>query len=375
MCDVEQMFYQFKVNKEHRDYLRFLWWDSSDYSVEPVEFRMTVHLFGATSSPGCANFGLKRIASDNEAEYGKELANFVRHDFYVDDGLKSLATVDSSLKLIDKSKAMCSKGGVRLHKFVSNNREVIEFLDPEDRAKDLKDIDIVSDRLPIERALGVSWCIQSDTFQFRIYLQDRPLTRRGILSTVSSLYDPLGFIAPVILAGKRILQQMCADHADWDDPLPEPLREKWQHWRASLDSLSTLKIDRCVKPVGFGIVKSVQLHHFSNASTFGYGQCSNLRLVNEEGQVSCSFVMVKARVVPLRPMTIPRLELADALMSVKIAAFLDQERDYENITHTYWTDSKVVLGYIANKQNVSMSMLLTAYSKLESVQVSISGGI
>ena len=218
-----------------------------------------------------------------------------------------------------------------------------------DRAKDLKDIDIVSDRLPIERALGVSWCIQSDTFQFRINLQDRPLTRRGILSMVSSLYDPLGFIAPVILTGKRILQQMCADRADWDDPLPEPLREKWQHWRASLDSLSTLKINRCVKPVGFGIVKSVQLHHFSDASTFGYGQCSYLRLVNEEGQVSCSFVMGKARVVPLRPMTIPRLELAAALMSVKIAAFLDQELDYENITHTYWTDSKVVLGYIANE--------------------------
>ena len=215
MCDVEQIFYQFKVNKEHRDYLRFLWWDSNNYSVEPVEFHMTVHLFGATSSPWCANFGLKRIASDNEAEYGQEVANFVGHDFYVDDGLKSLATVDSALKLIDKSKAMCSKGGVRLHKFVSNNREVIKLLDPKDRAKDLKDIDIASDRLPIERALGVSWCNQSDTFQFRINMQDRPLTRRGILSTVSSLYDPLEFIAQVILAGKLILQQMCADRADW----------------------------------------------------------------------------------------------------------------------------------------------------------------
>ncbi|MCG7865422.1 MAG: hypothetical protein JAY74_03510 [Candidatus Thiodiazotropha taylori] len=349
MCDVEQMFYQFKVNKEHRDYLRFLWWDGDDYSAEPVEFRMTVHLFGATSSPGCANFGLKRIASDNETEYGKEVANFLRHDFYVDDGLKSLATVNDALKLIDKSKAMCSKGGVRLHKFVSNNREVIEFLDPEDRAKDLKDIDIISDRLPIERALGVSWCIQSDTFQFRINLNNRPLTRRGILSIVSSLYDPLGFIAPVVLAGKRILQQMCADRADWDDPLPEPLRERWEQWRTSLDSLRSLRIHRCVKPDGFGHVKSVQLHHFSDASTYGYGQCSYLRLVNQDGQVACSFIMGKARVVPLRPMTIPRLELAAALMSVRIAAFLDQELDYENITHTYWTDSKVVLGYIANE--------------------------
>ena len=62
MCDVKQMFYQSKVSKEHRDYLRFLWWDGDDYSGEPIELRMTVHLFGATSSPGCANFGLKKIA-------------------------------------------------------------------------------------------------------------------------------------------------------------------------------------------------------------------------------------------------------------------------------------------------------------------------
>lgn len=213
----------------------------------------------------------------------------------------------------------------------------------------MKDIDIISDKLPIERALGVSWCIQSDTFQLKVKLNDRPLTRRGILSAVSSLYDLLGFIAPVILAGKQILQQMCADHADWDDPLTDPLRERWQQWRASLDSLSSLRINRCVKPEGFGSVKSVQLHHFSDASTYGYGQCSYLRFVNQDGQVACSFIMGKARVVLLRPMTIPRLELTAALMSVKVSTFLDQELDYENITHTYWTDTKVFLGYIATE--------------------------
>ena len=118
---------------------------------------------------------------------------------------------------------------------------------------------------------------------------------------------------------------------------------------SSLDSLSSLRINRCVKPEGFGSVKSVQLHHFSDAITYGYGQCSYLRFVNQDGQVACSFIMGKARVVPLRPMTIPRLELTAALMSVKVSTFLDQELDYENITHTYWTDSKVVLGYIANE--------------------------
>ena len=349
MCDIEQMFYQFRVVPEHRNYLRFLWWDSDDYTKKPVEYRMTVHLFGATSSPGCANFGLKRIAADNEVEFGKAVADFLRHDFYVDDGLKSLPDKEKTLSLIDNSIAMCRKGGVRLCKFVSNERDVIDHLAPEERAKDLKDINMVSDKLPVERALGITWCIESDSFKFRIILKDRPLTRRGVLSSVSSLYDPLGFIAPVVLAGKQILQQMCVDGADWDDPLPEALCVKWEKWRASLECLHSLQIERCLKPKGFGQPVVTELHHFSDASSSGFGQCSYIRQLNSENHVACAFVMGKSRVIPVKPVTIPRLELAAAVMSVKVASLLEQELDYENMTHVYWTDSKVVMGYISNE--------------------------
>ena len=79
---------------------------------------------------------------------------------------------------------------MRLYKFISNSKEVIAKIAPEDRAKGVKDLDLHSDILPIERALGVQWCVESDAFQFRIVLQDKPLARRGILSTVSSVYDP-----------------------------------------------------------------------------------------------------------------------------------------------------------------------------------------
>ena len=222
-CDVEKMFHQFKVNCSHRDYLRLLWWSNDDYSVEPQEYRMTVHLFGATSSPGCANFGFKQIAEDYQDEFGQEAAEFIRRDFYVDDGLKSVSNVDEAIGLIDNTKSMCATAGLRLHKFVSNDKDVIQYLEPEDRAKDLKDINLALDKLPVERTLGILWCIESDTFQFRIILNDCPLTQDGILSTVCSMYDPLGYISPVILVDKQILQEMCADNLDWDDPLPEKL--------------------------------------------------------------------------------------------------------------------------------------------------------
>ena len=88
------MFYRFKVKKEHRNYLHFLWWKDGDLSQKPNTYRMTVHIFGATSSPGCANFGIKKLANDNEGNFSEDTLNNLRTQFYVDDGLYSAKTVE-----------------------------------------------------------------------------------------------------------------------------------------------------------------------------------------------------------------------------------------------------------------------------------------
>ncbi len=173
---------------------------------------MRVHLFGATSSPGCSNLALKIMAKDGEAEFGTETDAFVENSFYVDDGLKSVETVDQATKLIKNSVEMCQSGGFRLHKFAANKRDVIESIPVEYCATDVKELDLCHDPLPIEHVLGIEWCIESDSFRFRITLKDKPLTRRGVLATISSIYDPLGFVASVLLAGKRILQTLCKDN-------------------------------------------------------------------------------------------------------------------------------------------------------------------
>ena len=348
MCDVESMFHQFKVLTTHRDFLRFVWWENGDTTKPPSEFRMTVHLFGAGSSPGCANYGLKQIANDHEEEFGIKAANFVRDDFYVDDGLKSVNSVSEAVSLIKQTKDLCARGGLRLHKFVSNSREVMESIPLNDRASGIKNLDMHKEDLPTERALGVEWCVESDTFQLRVVLQTKPPTRRGILSTVSSIYDPIGFVAPLLLQGKQILQELCHEGVDWDDPVSDEIRARWEKWRSDLILLNDLGVQRCFRPSNFKELKSIELHYFSDASISGYGQCSYLRLVNERNEVHCSFVMGKARVSPLKSVTIPRLELTAALVSVKVSSMLHRELNYEEIVNVFWTDSKVVLGYINN---------------------------
>ena len=335
------MFFQVKVKKEDQNFFRFLWWSNGDLTQEPQEHCMTVHLFGAGSSPGCSNFALKRTAEDGEREFGARAAEALKKNLYVDDALKSVPTEKDAIELIQAVKGMCAKGGFNLTKFVSNSREVMMSVPPEDRAKEIKGLDLSIDKLPIERALSVHWCIESDAFKFRIELKDKPCTRRGILATISTIFDPLGLIAPVVLVGKQILQEICHGK-DWDEPIDGEVLAKWERWRSQLPLLKQLDIAINFKPLHFGRIVTTQLHNISDASQSGYGQCSYLRLVDENGRIHCSLVLGKARVARLRSVTIPRLELRAATVSVRVANVLKEVLDYEELQDFHWTDSKVV---------------------------------
>ena len=343
--DVERMFHQFRVQANDRDFLRFLWFDKTLQKV--VDYRMKVHLFGAASSPGCANFGLKQIAMDHGHDK-PEVAKFIQKNFYVDDGLISVASSEEAIQLVKNTRDVCAKGHVKLHKFISNDRDVMESIPAPCRAKGLTDWNPPFENLPVERILGVQWCVASDKLKFKVTLKDMPLTRRGILSTIASIYDPLGLLAPLVLIGKQILQQMCRDHVGWDEPLSEELKPRWERWRLSLSALLNIEVDRCYKSANLGKIVSYEMHHFSDASTQGYGQCSYLRLKDIHDEIYCTLLIGKARVAPLKMTTIPRLELQAAVVSSKISMLLRRELEYTPIKEYFWTDSKVVLGYVGS---------------------------
>ncbi|KAJ8358212.1 hypothetical protein AAFF_G00022360 [Aldrovandia affinis] len=317
MADVESMFHQVKVPPEDADLLRFLWWPEGDISQELQEYRMEVHLFGATSSPSCASYALRRCAEDTRQLFDAAVVDTVLHNFYVDDCLRSVVSEQEAVKLYHDLKAICQTGGFKLTKWMSNNLEVLANIPQEDRATEVKDLDLDQDSLPIERALGVQWCIQSDQFKFLVNIQQKPLTRRGILSMMSSVYDPLGMLSPVILPARNILQELCRLRISWDDAVPEHLAQQWSKWMEELRQLSDFGVDRCFKPPEFGEAVKAQLHHFCDASETGYGTVTYLVQQNSSNQIHCAFVLGKARVAPLKPTTIPRLELTAATLAVK----------------------------------------------------------
>jgi len=219
MADIEAMFYQVRVPDSQCSFLRFVWWPDGNVDSDLEDYEMTVHLFGAVSSPSCANYALKRTAYDNEAEFGRSAAETLRKNFYVDDLLKSVSDSTSAVSLISAVQQMCAKGGFHLTKFVSNSQTVLEAIPASDRANNVVNVDLSQTVMPVERALGVHWCVENDSLGFRIIMKDKPSTRRGILSTISSVYDPLGLAAPFLLNGKKLLQQLCMNHVDWDEEI------------------------------------------------------------------------------------------------------------------------------------------------------------
>ena len=124
-------------------------------------------------------------------------------------------------------------------------------------------------------------------------------TRRGCLSTISSTFDPLGMIGPVLLPAKRVMQKTWQFKLHWDERLPEELLKGWKKWKEELVLLNHVKILGCYFYSGCPTNASFQLHHFSDASEIGYGTVSYLRKQAEDGTVQCSFIMAKSRTAPL----------------------------------------------------------------------------
>ena len=177
------------------------------------------------------------------------------------------------------------------------------------------------------------------------------MTRRGLLSMSASLYDPLGFVSPISLIPKLILQTLCTLKLNWDDEIPANTAEKMLHWKSGLNGLSSLKIPRCVKfnnQLADSSVCKTQLHIFSDASEKAYGAAAYIKIYDATNS-NITLIMGKSRVAPLKTISIPRLELTAATVAARMYKFITKEFPTKIDKSYFWTDSFIVLKYLQNQ--------------------------
>ena len=338
MADVKTMFYQVKVAKKDRDYLRFFWWKDGNVNGELKVYRMTTHLFGASSSPACANFALQKTAKEYGNCFPSGTDDIIFHNFYVDDCLKASDSKATLLSQAVNVKKLCAKGGFVLTKFYSHNPTILKNL-PHDDPGIAKEI---TDKL----ALGLVWD-KFDNLKVRIPRNMLIHSKRDLLSMIASIYDPLGILSPITIKGRIILQECCKRDLDWDDTIDIDLSKRICDWGNELNKYQHVALTRNINPTECK-TKYIELHHFTDASSEAYGLVSYLRFTNFKNEHFTSFVFGKGHITPLKTMTIPRLELSAATLAIKVNAMITRSLDFHINNTYYWTDSTTVLNYIRN---------------------------
>ena len=248
--DVQHMFYNFKVPNDQHCYLRFIWHKGNNFYQPLVDYQMTRQAFGKISSQAVANYGICQAVQDADNDVQKLVNQIV----YVYDGLLSCRAVDQAVDLVLRTKqALQDNGRIRLHKFVSNSRQLLSDLDQCDLSKELKDLDLGTATLPTHRTLGLLWNTETYSFTIKVNSVEKTFTRRGLLSVIYSVFDPIEFLQPAIIEGKLLLREMMSvtSKTDWDDPLPEPLYDKWTTWIGSLNSLESMDIPKMYSNISF----------------------------------------------------------------------------------------------------------------------------
>ncbi|XP_006817669.1 uncharacterized protein LOC102809487, partial [Saccoglossus kowalevskii] len=350
MGDVEQMFHNFHVCQVHRDYMRFLWFQDNNPTKPVIQYRMNVHIFGNVSSPAIATYGLRKIAHENRLTYGDDVSEFIHKDFYVDDGLTSQPDIATAISIIQRTREMLATRNINFHKIASNDRRVMHAMPSDIRIKDLQLFNLNRDMLPTQRSLGIQWSLQGDTFTFKVDLKVKPFSRRGVLATVNSVFDPLGILAPITLEGKLILRELLKDETNvcWDNPLSEKYLPRWDRWCSSLTSVERVHLNRCYTSPDFGLVKKRECHVFSDASDIAIGDVAYLRSMNHENKVDVAFLLGKAKLNPTHAVSVPRLELCAAVLATQLVQVITTEMQDDIDKVIYHTDSTIVLGYLQN---------------------------
>lgn len=360
-ADIEKMYRQINIADDQQDLQRIIWRESPNLPLS--EYKLKTITYGTANAPYLAIRTLFQLASDENIGYPRA-CEVIKNCFYVDDVMHGAHDINELIEIYNELRAVMSNAGMNLRKWTANSDAFLNMIPESDRELTFNNNTV--------KALGLRWNPITDNLKYKVNFSQpkQSYTKRQLLSEMSSLFDPLGFISPVLIAAKSIFQLLWLEKMEWDDDITAYYSEKWNRIRNELNLLNELEIPRWI----FTSTNSKpELIGFCDASTTAYAAVVYVRTIYNN-EVRISLLMSKARVAPMNEkkmgvITIPKLELCSALLLARLIRFIGNTiRTKFDETYLY-SDSKVALAWIAgnpNKWKVSVSNKVTKINSLVS---------
>lgn len=348
-ADVEKMYRNIMLHDDQQHLQTVLWRNSSDEPLQ--EMQLTTVTYGMKSAPYLAMRTLKQLAQD-EGQLYPAAAEVLEKYFYMDDLVHGQDSIEDAKQLIHDLMALMKKGGFNLRKWACNEPAILQDLSEEQLSKK----EIVSFKTDTEqpsdtKTLGLGWNPERDSFTFNYELPqlNKQATKRSMLSDVSKLYDPLGWLSPTTVKAKMLFQKLwISKHIGWDDPLPIEIAKEWEKLRKDLPNIKQLSLNRWL-----GCLEAdMEIHGFCDASEKAYACVIYSRTRNDQGEYVITLIAAKTKVAPLnKKQSLPRLELCGALLLAKLIEKVKNTIKHKTLNIFCWSDSQVVLAWLQGNIN------------------------
>lgn len=337
-ADIAKMFRQIRIHSADADLQRIVW--RSDPESDVKHFRLLTVTYGTASAPFLAMRVLRQLGEDEGATF-PAAASILKESIYVDDVLFGADDVPALLVLRDQLNGIMAKGGFHLRKWASNCDELLAGLPPEDCERTLGHSILEEDPVKV---LGIAWYPREDIFRYQVAPMKLPTKiKRSVLSLIAKLFDPLGWVSPVVIVAKIFMQELWLKQSDWDEELDGELLLKWSSYCAGFVELKHLRIPRWVRTSSEHL--GLELHGFADASHRAYAAVVYLHVLLED-EVKISLIIAKSKVAPVRTVSVPRLELNAAVLLARLLEWAQKTLSLANVPIYGWTDSTVTLAWL-----------------------------
>lgn len=271
-----------------------------------------------------------------------EAAEAIRKGFWLDDELSGADTLKNAIIKAKLIHATLMQAKFPLRKYVSNSKEFLtEFL-PEQVEK-LRPVSSASSGTV--KILGLQWYPEEDEFRISfkaVDLSNVKLTKQVVASLIARVFDPLGLVSPILIRGKILLQDLWREGLQWTDPIPNQIVNRFQDYYNDLEKLAQVRISR---PYSTFVPEERQLIGFCDASEKAYGAVVYIKSHNST-DVIVTIACSKSKVAPLKPLTIPRLELLGEALLAKLVETVATTLKCNTAQTEVFCDSTVALAWL-----------------------------